>query len=277
MQKHYRHHIEIHGKPDRDWLILIHGAGGSSKSWYKQLAAFAEHFHVLVYDLRGHGKTAALNEHDEEEYSFHLIAQDLLSIMDQHHIRSAHLCGCSLGTVVMQELSLIAPERIDSMVMAGAVTKFHGWSKLLYMIARYLLVHILSKDQLYPLMAYMFMPFKLARGSRRLFIRESKKLCPDVFYKWWRLTYQFTIYHRLKEMRIPTLIVMGEYDYSFLSGSYLLLKKCPNATHHVLERAGHVCNMDQPRAFNKLAVEFLLGQSGAKSVVREEEAFHLLA
>jgi len=257
----YKHHVEIHGKQDGEWLILIHGAGGSTRSWYKQISAFAEHFKVLVYDLRGHGKTAALNDHDENEYSFQLITQDLIQIMDKYSIRSAHLCGCSLGTVIMQELAITAPERIRSMVMSGAVVKFHGWSWFLYLITKYLLIHLLPKDMLYPLMAYVFMPFRLAKSSRRLFIRESKKLAPDIFYKWWKLTEQFDLYKRIHDCPVPTMIVMGEHDFAFLSGSFLLLKKFTNAVHHIIEKAGHVCNIDQPEKFNELAVRFMLSYS----------------
>lgn len=257
----YQHHVEIHGQPDKEWLILIHGAGGSTRSWYKQLSAFAEHFRVLAYDLRGHGKTVSLNEHDEQEYSFSLIAEDLLAIMDKHHIQSAHFCGCSLGTAVMQEVALKEPERIRTMVMAGAVTKFTGWSKILYLFTRHFLIHIVSKELLYPLMAYVFMPFKLARSARRIFIRESKKMPAPTFYKWWKLTSQFDMYKQFDRCDIPTLIVMGEHDYAFMSSSYLLLDKFTNATHHILKKAGHVCNIDQPHSFNQLAISFLLEKS----------------
>ncbi|MGE5705036.1 MAG: alpha/beta fold hydrolase [Clostridia bacterium] len=262
----YQHHVEIHGKQHEEWLILVHGAGGSGKSWYKQIPAFAEHFRVLSYDLRGHGQSAGLNQHDEPAYSFPLIVQDLLSIMEKYQIKSAHFCGCSLGTVILQELVLTAPDRVKSMVLAGAVTKFYGWSLLLYLITKHVLIHVIKKDILYPLMATIFMPFRLAKTARRLFIRESKKLKPEVFYKWWDLTSTFTVYKRLDECPVPALIVMGEYDYTFLSGSFLLQKKFLHAEHVILPKAGHVCNIDQPQAFNELALAFLQKQRRQKTL-----------
>jgi pimeloyl-ACP methyl ester carboxylesterase len=42
---------------DLDWVTFIHGAGGSSSIWYKQLRDFKRHFNVLLIDLRGHGKS----------------------------------------------------------------------------------------------------------------------------------------------------------------------------------------------------------------------------
>ena len=40
--------------PERDWVVFVHGAGGSSSIWFKQLRAYREHFNVLLLDLRGH-------------------------------------------------------------------------------------------------------------------------------------------------------------------------------------------------------------------------------
>ena len=39
------------------WVTFIHGAGGSSTIWYKQLRDFKKHFNVLLIDLRGHGRS----------------------------------------------------------------------------------------------------------------------------------------------------------------------------------------------------------------------------
>ena len=43
--------------PDAEWVTFIHGAGGSSGIWFKQIRAFQKHFNVLLIDLRGHGKS----------------------------------------------------------------------------------------------------------------------------------------------------------------------------------------------------------------------------
>ncbi len=47
--------------PDRDWVVFVHGAGGSSSIWFKQLRAYREHFNVLLLDLRGHASPTSCN------------------------------------------------------------------------------------------------------------------------------------------------------------------------------------------------------------------------
>ena len=43
--------------PEKDWVVFVHGAGGSSSIWYRQIRAFRQHFNVLLLDLRGHGNS----------------------------------------------------------------------------------------------------------------------------------------------------------------------------------------------------------------------------
>ena len=51
-------HYKIHKKsPDAEWVTFIHGAGGSSSIWFRQIRDFQKHFNVLLIDLRGHGKS----------------------------------------------------------------------------------------------------------------------------------------------------------------------------------------------------------------------------
>ena len=40
-----------------EWVTFVHGAGGSSSIWYKQIRDYKKHFNVLLLDLRGHGKS----------------------------------------------------------------------------------------------------------------------------------------------------------------------------------------------------------------------------
>ena len=51
---HYSTHLHPTSKA---WVTFVHGAGGSSSIWFKQLREFSKHFNVLLLDLRGHGKS----------------------------------------------------------------------------------------------------------------------------------------------------------------------------------------------------------------------------
>ncbi len=44
----------------KDWVVFVHGAGGSSSIWFKQIKAYKQHFNLLLLDLRGHGKSNSM-------------------------------------------------------------------------------------------------------------------------------------------------------------------------------------------------------------------------
>jgi len=67
------HHKVLPNSNSSEWTIFIHGFGGSSNVWFKQVREFQQHFNVVLIDLRGHGKSQGLPK--KRKYSFELIAQ----------------------------------------------------------------------------------------------------------------------------------------------------------------------------------------------------------
>ncbi len=165
----------------KEWVVFVHGAGGSSSIWFKQIKAYKQHFNLLLIDLRGHGKSnQLLKELMTSRYTFTAVTQDILKVLDHLKIQSAHFVGMSLGTIIVRNLAELASERVRSMVLGGAVTRLNTRSQILVRLGN-LGKHILPYMWLYKLFAYIVMPQKNQRESRHLFIREAKKLCQKEF------------------------------------------------------------------------------------------------
>src|SRR5690606_23705875 len=99
-----------------DWVVLVHGAGGSSSIWFRQLRAYAEQFNVLLVDLRGHGESALIADNrDGERYTFESVSRDVLEVLDHLDIERAHFVGISLGCLIIRTIAELAPERVQSM------------------------------------------------------------------------------------------------------------------------------------------------------------------
>ncbi|MEO0332371.1 MAG: alpha/beta fold hydrolase, partial [Bacteroidota bacterium] len=108
---------EYRSDENRDWVVFVHGAGGSSSIWYKQIKAFKEQFNVLLVDLRGHGRSKdLLKEYVENQYSFQDISRDILEVVEHLKIKQAHFVGVSLGSIIIRSIGELAPERLKSMV-----------------------------------------------------------------------------------------------------------------------------------------------------------------
>ena len=80
------------------WVTFVHGAGGSSSIWFKQIRDFQKHYNVLLLDLRGHGNSAqpTLKEAFQKKYTFTALANDILEVLDHLKIERSHFVGISL-------------------------------------------------------------------------------------------------------------------------------------------------------------------------------------
>ncbi|HEX5942047.1 MAG TPA: alpha/beta hydrolase [Anaerolineales bacterium] len=104
----------------RDWgdrqlspLVILHGGGNSiSRTWDHVAAALADHFRVIVPDLRGNGESSWA-----PEYSWQLLLDDVLKLMESLGVEQAVLCGHSMGGRVAYMLASQHPERVNCLVL----------------------------------------------------------------------------------------------------------------------------------------------------------------
>ena len=248
----------------KEWVVFVHGAGGSSSIWFKQIKAYKQHFNLLLIDLRGHGKSnQLLKELMTSRYTFTAVTQDILKVLDHLKIQSAHFVGMSLGTIIVRNLAELASERVRSMVLGGAVTRLNTRSQILVRLGN-LGKHILPYMWLYKLFAYIVMPQKNQRESRHLFIREAKKLCQKEFKRWFILAADVNPlmrYFKDRELPIPTLYLMGDRDYMFIKPVKEMVAVHKLTVLREIPDCGHVCNVERPDDFNQHSIEFIKQQS----------------
>ena len=252
--------------PETDWVVFIHGAGGSSSIWYKQIRDFKEHFNVLLVDLRGHGASQdvanaadAPDVRKKSQYTFEDLSREVIEVMEHLDIERAHFVGISLGSIIIRTIGEIAPRRVHSMILGGAVVRLNLRSRFLVRLG-HLFKRVMPYIWLYSLFAWIFMPKRRHRQSRLLFIREAKKLCQKEFIRWFKLTAEAKALLRFfeeKEIPVPTLYLMGEEDHMCLPPVRALVERHHHSTLHIFEDCGHVCNVDRPDLFNRHAVAFI--------------------
>jgi pimeloyl-ACP methyl ester carboxylesterase len=256
--------------PQIEWVVFVHGAGGSSSIWFKQAKEFKKHFNVLMVDLRGHGRSASLGEagRSSRRYTFEDISREILEVLDHLRIQAAHFVGISLGTIIIRTIGEIAPARMRSMILGGAITRLNLRSKSLVFLGN-CLKRFVPYLWLYRLFAWIIMPKKRHQKSRLLFINEAKKLCQKEFIRWFKLTYEVNPllnYFEEKEIAVPTLYLMGEEDYMFLPPLKRIVEKHKHCILKILENSGHVCNVDRPDLFNFLSISFIKKQLHLRSL-----------
>ena len=247
-------------KQSQQWVTFIHGAGGSSTIWFKQIKAFSRFFNLLLIDLRGHGKSKHhMLDLTNSIYTFDAIAADIMEVLDHEKIKSSHFMGISLGTILIRTIAEKSPERVNSMIMGGAILKFNFKSRLLMRFGN-ATKSILPYMWLYKILAFIIMPKRNHKESRLLFIREAKKLYQKEFIRWFKLTSEvipLLKVFRQKQIKVPTLYVMGEQDYMFLPAVRKVVEQHQRSQLQVIPNCGHVVNVEHPQQFNRLCLRFL--------------------
>lgn len=239
----------------------MHGAGGSYNTWFKQIKAFKNHFNVLLLDLRGHGNSEGSMHLGNIEYTFNIIAQDVIDLLDFLEIQKSHFVAISLGTITVRQLAQTHPHRVSSMVLGGAIMQLNFRSKYLVAFGN------IFKRQipyliLYTFFAHIIMPRKNHKIYRDIFINEAKKLNQEEFIRWFTLANDVNPVLRIfrkVEIPIPVLYILGDQDAMFLPSIKKLVKTHTKyATLCIATNCGHVVNLDKAYFFNDNAVEFIL-------------------
>ena len=245
---------------DTDWVVFVHGAGGSSSIWFQQLKAFKSIFNIVMLDLRGHGKSKdVLQKYYDQEYTFDDISKDVIEVIDHLEIEKAHFIGVSLGTIIIRNLSELTPERVKSAILCGAITRLNIRSRFLVSIGN-TFKKIVPYMWLYKFFAWIIMPKKRHAKARNLFITEAKKLYQKEFLRWFKLTNSLNPllkYFKEKRISIPTLYVMGSEDYMFLPPVQQIVEEHEFSYLEVIENCGHVCNVEKPQIFNNISINFI--------------------
>ena len=254
------HTIYRNSEANSDWVVFIHGAGGSSTIWYKQINSFRRHYNLLLIDLRGHGRTRVDEEINKRlDYTFDSIAQEIYDVLDINSINKAHFVGVSLGTILIRKLVEIDQSRIISIVMCGAIVSLTNFSRILIILGNSLkkLVPFLF---LYTLFAFIILPKRSHKKSRSVFIHEAKKMKKTEFIRWFGLTRYLDnllkVYQKTTH-GLPILFISGKEDHLFIEDVKKMAHFEPQAKLEIIENCGHIVNIEKSEIFNGITLKYI--------------------
>ncbi|MYS14913.1 alpha/beta hydrolase [Streptomyces sp. SID4982] len=103
---------QVSGPPEAPPLLLLHALGENSTDWEPLVPAFAQHWHVHVPDLRGHGRSEWPGK-----YSLELMRDDVLGFMDALGLDRVDVIGHSMGGVAAYLLAEDHAQRVRRLVL----------------------------------------------------------------------------------------------------------------------------------------------------------------
>lgn len=258
-------HHEIHLCADikAQWILFIHGAGGSTRTWRKQIDSFKEKFNLLLIDLPGHAQSKA-STLNQPFYNFEWIANKIWQVVDISGIRKIHIVAVSLGSIIAMQMKHNRPGHVASMIFAGPIVALNTKLRLLAKTGL-ALARIIGFQNFYAVTAKLTLPRKNHKKSREIFVRESK-LISDAEYKKWTAMYGKSLDDTLELLfstppAVPIYFLVGTQDHLFLQPAVNYAKQHIEVTLDFIAKCGHLVSLEKSDIFNEKSLSFLSEQS----------------
>jgi 3-oxoadipate enol-lactonase len=247
---------ELSGRKDNPVLMLSHSLGSSLAMWNPQMKALEPHFQVLRYDIRGHGRSEA----PPGAYTLELLGEDAVALLDALGIDDVHWIGLSMGGMIGQSVALNYPKRLKSLTLCDTMAVVPEEAQPIWEERIDAVREKGVESQLEPTMERWFTPSFLNLNPymlgviRKEFLATPAKGYLGCIYAIRKLKYL----DRLSEIKIPTLIMVGEDDPGTpVAVSEAMQQRIPNSKLVIIKSARHLSNVEQPEVFNTNLLRFL--------------------
>jgi 3-oxoadipate enol-lactonase len=238
------------------WITLSHSLACNLHMWDDQMELLTKRFKVLRFDTRGHGGSSA----PAGAYTLEQMADDVRGLFDALGIREAHWCGLSMGGMIGQTFALKYPGIFKTMTLADTTSYYPpdtqgAWGER---------IALAQKEGMAPFAEMMLGRWfteayrqtnapALARIAAS--VRATK---PEGFIGCCHAIPKINLTARLKEIKCPTLIIVGEQD----PGTPVAMARdihnaMPGSELVIIPAAAHLSNIEQTAAFDDALLGFL--------------------
>jgi len=226
-------------------ILLTHGYNLTSFMWRGLTGALSERFQVITWDVRGHGRSDSPD--DPDAYSQALTIGDMKAILEAEGLKEAVIAGHSMGGYLSLAFHVEHPKRVRGLILIGTgpgyrnVEAREGWNE-----------HAEGRARYFEKYGIEGMGSEEGHGGEHRSARGLALAARGILTQ-----HDSRVIDSLPKIRVPTLIIAGAEDVDFLRGMDYMAKKIAGARKVFLKNAGHLPNIDQPRAFNKAVRQFL--------------------
>jgi pimeloyl-ACP methyl ester carboxylesterase len=248
-------------------IIFIHGFPFDKTSWNDQLEFFAKSFRVITMDIRGFGQSSA----GTKEASIDLYADDFIHFLDALQIDKAIVCGLSMGGYIVLNAVNKYPNRFEALILANTqcladspaakVKRIDTINKIkqhgLTDFANGFIKNAFFEDT-------VIEQKKMVEQTKQVILSTSTE---TVIAGLKALAGRSETCSTLSNINIPTLIISGKNDLVInpIESEYLntSIKK---STIGLIDKAGHLSNLEQAFTFNHQVLNFLKERVGSKKL-----------
>jgi 3-oxoadipate enol-lactonase len=243
--------------PERAPLVVLsHSLASSGIMWEQQMSALVGGYRVLRYDTRGHGGSDA----PAGPYTLDELGDDAVAMLDALEIERMHWVGLSMGGIIGQNLAIRYPERLSSLVLCDTTSRTPEEAKSMWDER----IAVAEKHGMEPLcgatMERWFTPsFQEADGPELQVIREQFLHTPTSGYVGCCQAIRELDYtERLSGIALAVHLIVGADDPSTPpEAARTIQERISGASLTIIDNGSHLCNVEQPAAFNRALLGFL--------------------
>jgi len=234
-------------------LLFVHGFGGYSLQWRKQLVEFADTHRVIALDIRGHG----LSDRPASAYSMDELIGDLESVVEKLSLPPKFvLLGHSFGGALVASYAVKHPERLEHLVVVGTSAEF---------------------ELAQPLRLAFRLPTTIAEPIRARFPRNVSAPAPVLKAMYHHALTKWNGNVILPQIRVPTLVILGHRDRTFKKSAYEAVpQKIPGAQVERIPVSAHMVQLERPEAVNRAIARFIGGATVSWRQGRDKQASDLI-
>ena len=232
-------YYEIWNKNGPDPVILLHGGLGSTLNWGNQVPALVDRHEVIALDSRGHGRSTR----SDQPFGYHLMASDVLALMDHLEIDKASIVGWSDGGIIGIDIAINNPERLNKLFAYGANYNLSGVDPSVETNPVFgMLIAMAAED---------YQKLSPTPGDFEPFVEAISAM--------WFSQPDFKP-EELAGITAPTVIADGQYEEAIKpEHTAELAKLIPGAKLVIIPNVSHMAMFQDPAAFNKAVTDFLDG------------------
>ncbi|MDY6765383.1 MAG: alpha/beta hydrolase [Halobacteria archaeon] len=255
-------YYEVTGDRGAETIVFVHGGWLNHEQWAKQVESFSSDYHVLTYDIRGHGKTQG----SRDSYSVELFTDDLRDLLERLPIDRPYICGSSLGGMVAQRYALEYPGGVEGLILANTPVSFSITpGNTLEKHAFFSKPSVITGVRLMGVEAYTEWIVSVSRAIGWFCTREvrdyvrgrMKEFTPHEYIKVFSTIHDFGPLN-LSGVGTPTLVLNGGYEPEAMKRhGEAINKMIEDSKHVVIPRSGHLTNIERPLEFNERLERFI--------------------
>ncbi|MEE9186281.1 MAG: alpha/beta hydrolase [Candidatus Binatia bacterium] len=232
-------------------FVMVHANPFDHNLWMYQVSHFSSAFKVIALDIRGYGRS----DKPTSEFTLKEMGDDVLAVCREEGVSEAILGGVSVGSGIAMLLGLDHPEMFKALILVGGSSG--GGERIQERIRGYTEnVETYHSKHIRELVAPGFTETKLGRYLLGTFLERNPWLSGQSIAQIFRARAGTDLAGRLPSLRVPTLVINGEYDMS-LAGGRRTAGLIPGSVHKVLPGTGHACCIEDPAGFDELVSAFL--------------------